>query len=117
MTTILALLFMLASAAVAVLGFASAKSDIQLIIGILGVQFAGAFLVLASIAATVGRIKKEVEDVQDQLDETRPAPRKDAAQDFASAVAAYQREGGHDDGAAAIRALATDALRQKGFLR
>lgn len=117
MTTFLSVLLMLVAAAVAVLGFVSAKSDIQLIIGIMGALFAGAFLVIASIAATVARTKRDVEDVQDRVDDALPPRRKDAASDFATAMAAYQKQSGHQDGTAAIRALATDALRQQGYLR
>jgi uncharacterized membrane protein len=45
------------------------------------------------------------------------APRADAADEFNEAVRLYQKHHGHQDAGAAIRVLATDALRQQGFLR
>jgi len=110
MTTVIAALFFLASVAVAVLGFASVRSDIQIIIGLLGALFAGVFLAVVFLAAKIDAVQRAVEDIE-------PEVRKDAARDFNAAVLLYQKHGGHQEAGSALRELAAEALRQKGFLR
>jgi hypothetical protein len=117
MTFLVAVVFMLGSIAVAVLGFVSAKSDIQLIIGIMGVLFTGAFVVLGSIANVVADIRRNTEDALDQLENEAPKKRKASTSDFNDAMALYQKHTGHADVSAAIRALAADGLKREGFLR
>lgn len=52
-----------------------------------------------------------------ELEAATKAPRADAADNFQDAVMLYQRFHGHQDTTSAIRVLATEALREKGFLR
>ncbi len=67
MTTMIAsaVLFCVA-AVVAILGFMSVRSDIQIIIGLLGLMFAGLFLLLALLAATLQEIRNELREFRDR---------------------------------------------------
>jgi len=56
-------------------------------------------------------------DDKKQRLEQQKGPRADAADDFNGAVLLYQKHHGHQDAGSAIRVLATEALREKGFLR
>jgi len=87
---------------------------LQFGLAIQGILFCGLFL---TVGWGLGTLRREVEDVQDQLDDATPTKRKDATSDFSAAMAAYQKHNGQSDAAAAIRTLAAEALRQQGFLR
>lgn len=121
---IVAAVFLLVSAAVAILGFSSMRSDIQVIIGLLGLLFSGLFLGLFlqstaqwGLGRTTRRIERSIDDVLDAMEARQPAKRSDAAEDFNTAILLYQKNGGHKEAASAIRELAGEALRQKGFLK
>lgn len=114
MTVVISALFFVASAAVAALGFMSLRSDIQIIIAIIGVMFAGLFLVTGAIASSLRALRRDVEDLEDDL---VPGARKDAGSEFGEALQAYQKFSGEADASAAIRSLAADALKHQGFLR
>lgn len=116
--------FFLISAGVAYLGFSTVRSDIQIIIGVLGLLFSGVFLTLFShglsqwsLTGAAKRIENAIGDVEDTLLAAKPIMRKDAASDFNAAVLLYQQQQSHADPGTAIKQLAAEALRQKGFLK
>lgn len=121
---LISVVFLVISAGVAFLGFSSVKSDIQLIIGVLGLLFSGLFLALFfqgtsqwSLSRAVARTRRIVEDLEGPAPEPKGARRKGAASDFNAALLLYLQEQNHSDAGLAIKALAADALRHQGFLR
>lgn len=117
MAGLFSIIFFLVSAAVSVLGFMSIKSDIQIIIAVLGLLFAGHFLVMALVGAAAGDTKRIALDIEDAIEDMFPKKRKGATGDFQTAVAAFQEHSGEADAASAVRSLASAALRREGFLK
>jgi hypothetical protein len=113
MTEFLSALFALAAIAATLFG----ASTLQLGLAVEGVLFFGLFVIVGSIAGKASDTRRGVEDILDRLDDARPAKRKDAAPDFNSAVALYQKQTGQDDAAAALRSLAAEALKRQGLLQ
>lgn len=83
--------------------------------GLLLFAIGEALWLLARIARSAASTMHSAADIADALE--RPSVRTDAAANFNDAVKIFQAQTGKAEPGLAIRELATDALRQKGFLR
>lgn len=113
MTEFFSALFALVAVAAALFGAAT----LQFGLAIEGALFFALFIIVGSIAGKASDARRGVDDILDRLDDARPQKRKDAAPDFAAAVALYQKQTGQEDAATAIRSLAAEALKRQGFMR
>ncbi|AEQ50792.1 hypothetical protein [Pelagibacterium halotolerans] len=119
---LVSLLGIIAGIGVAVIAFTNVRSDIQITIGLVGAFSSGLFLALLLNSLSDWKNGSRLKSIQKTLDDLANAiapgePRKDAAKDFNDAVMLYQRHAGRKDAGDAIRDLAADALRSKGFLK
>lgn len=113
MTVFFSALFALVSVAAAVFG----GLTLQFGLAVEGVLFFALFIIVGSIAGKASDARRGVDDILDRLDDEQPQKRKDAASDFTSALALYQKQAGLEDAATAIRSLAAEALKRQGFMR